>query len=175
MQLSARDLASYGRSELDTRFRAPLMCYFLKHVGDRAEAEDLTQQVFVRLLARGDGEAQAPLVFRIAVNLLRDRRRLLIRRGQPLPIDDAGDLTDLGLAPEDRTPERVLLSRERLSDVLRTLDRLGERTRDIFILFRLENRSHADIAALLGCSRSTVEKHVMKATCALLLRRRDDG
>jgi len=59
---------------------------------------------------------------------------------------------------------------ENLTGVLRTLDKLGERTRDMFILFRLENMSQGDIAALYGCSRSTVEKHVMKATFHLLLK-----
>jgi RNA polymerase sigma-70 factor (ECF subfamily) len=164
----------YGRSEIDARFRRPLMSYFLRRVGSHAEAEDLTQQVFLRLLGsegfRAD-DAHAPLVFRIAANLLRDRHRMNCRRGEHLRLLDDVAVDDLGEA-EDLTPERVLLSREDLSSVLRTLDGLGERTRDMFILFRLENMNQGDIAALYGCSRSTVEKHVMKATYHLLLKHR---
>jgi RNA polymerase sigma factor (sigma-70 family) len=68
---------------------------------------------------------------------------------------------------EDLSPERVLLSEESLNDVLRTLSELGERTRDIFILFRLERMKQKDIAALLGIAQSTVEKHVMRAVMHL--------
>ena len=176
MQTSSSDLPGYSRAEIDARFRRPLMSFFLRRIGNHAEAEDLTQQVFVRLLGSGgvEGlEARAALVFRIAANLLRDRHRMASRRGEHLSlVDEDQGLADLGADVEDLTPERVLLSRENLSEVLRTLDRLGDRTRDMFILFRLENMSHAEIAALYGCSRSTVEKHVMKATFHLLLNHR---
>ncbi len=63
---------------LDARFRAPLMAYFLRRVGSRSEAEDLTQETFIRLMsARSlDHVAQADAyVFRIASNLLNDRAR----------------------------------------------------------------------------------------------------
>ena len=70
-------------------------------------------------------------------------------------------------AVEDRSPERVLLGKQTLADVLRTLDNLGEKTRDIYILFRLENMKQREIAALLGIGQSTVEKHVIKATLHL--------
>jgi len=66
------------RAALDARFRAPLMGYFLTRVKNREEAEDLTQEVFVRLMAIGSldeiDRAEA-FVFRIASNLLRDRGR----------------------------------------------------------------------------------------------------
>ncbi len=63
------------------------------------------------------------------------------------------------------SPERVLLSEDSLADVLRSLEELGELTRNIFILFRLENMKQKDIAALYGIGQSTVEKHVIKAVC----------
>jgi RNA polymerase sigma factor (sigma-70 family) len=56
------------------------------------------------------------------------------------------------------------------ADVLRTLDELGPRTRDIFVLFRLERMKQKDIAALLGIGQGTVEKHVMKAVLHLAAR-----
>jgi RNA polymerase sigma-70 factor (ECF subfamily) len=65
------------------------------------------------------------------------------------------------------SPERVLLSEDSLADVLRSLDELGELTRNIFILFRLENMKQKDIAALYGIGQSTVEKHVVKAVLHL--------
>ena len=157
---------------LDARFRRPLMSYFRRRIGDHAEAEDLTQQVFMRLLAAEDFERvdQAEgYVFTVAANLLKDRGRRAARRGDqsvaPPNPDLISELTHE--AVEDRSPERVLLGRETLADVLRTLDALGERTRDIYILFRLENMKQREIATLLGIGQSTVEKHVVKATLHL--------
>lgn len=163
------ELESYGPAELDRRFRGPLMRFFLRRVGDHAEAEDLTQQVFVRILGRAASAAPAPLVFRIAANLLKDHGRSGARRGRLFSVVDAA--VDSPSAAEDLTPERVLAGREELERTLAVLEKLGPRTRDIFILFRLEKMSHADIAARLGISRSAVEKHVMKAACQLLLAR----
>lgn len=175
MSSSSSQSPGLPAAELDARFRGPLMSFFLRRIRDHAEAEDLTQQVFLRLLASPSAETydlQAPLVFRVAANLLANRHRAAGVRGEHLRLVDDSDIDAMSAESEGLTPERVLLSRENLSEVLRTLDQLGPRTRDMFILFRLENLSQADIAALYGCSRSTVEKHVMKATYHLLLKHR---
>jgi len=157
---------------LDARFRRPLMSYFRRRVGDHAEAEDLTQQVFIRILAADDFnrvEQAEGYVFTIAANLLKDRGRRAMRRGEAGLVAPNPALIDelTHEAVEDRSPERVLLGRESLADVLKTLDSLGERTRDIYILFRLENMKQREIASLLGIGQSTVEKHVVKATLHL--------
>ena len=153
---------------LDARFRVPLMSFFLRHVRNRAEAEDLTQEVFVRLISTSEPdriECAEAFVFRVATNLLIDRARCATRRSQrgfvPVRSAPTGPLTRALV--EDREPERVLVGRESLLEVMRLLDDLGERTRDIFVLFRLENIKQREIAALYGIGRSTVEKHVMKA------------
>lgn len=166
-------------ARLDARFRRPLMSYFLRRVRDHAEAEDLTQQVFLRLLAGhgdlADIEHAEGFVFTVAANLLRDRSRRAFRHyEQPLDtidLDLVGEV--LAEAVEARSPERVLLGRESLADALKALDRLGPKTRDIFILHRLENLKHREIAELYGLSASSVEKHVIKAT--LFLARRYGG
>ncbi len=163
------------KRELDARFRGPLMSFFLRRVRARAEAEDLTQEVFLRLLgAAAIGEiAQADaFVFKIASNLLRDRARKAahwrFNDKSPLDEDLIHELTqDL---VEDRGPERVLLGRENLAAALKALEELGERTKSIFILFRLEQMKQREIAVLYGISPSTVEKHVMKATLHLAWR-----
>ncbi len=162
------------RSRLDARFRGPLMSFFLRRLKNRAEAEDLTQEVFVRLIGSADlariEDADA-FIFKVATNLLLDRHRRESRRAFPgNALNDAliSELTQELI--EDRGPERVLLSQESLADALHTLGELGERTRDIFILFRLENMKQRDIAALYGIARSTVEKHVCRAVLHLATR-----
>lgn len=160
---------------LDQRFRKPLMSYFLRRVGSRAEAEDLTQDVFVRLLDASDrrpvADAEA-LVFVTAANLLKDRGRRTQRRNQygVASPDEAPIASGSREFIEERDPERVLLGRESIGAMLAALDELGERTRDIYILFRLENMKQAEIASLFNVSRSLVEKEVVKATLHLALR-----
>ncbi len=93
----------------------------------------------------------------------RHRRAALLRLHEGLPPDDAA-IDELAREfVEEFEPERVLLGRGTLADVLRALDELGERTRSIYVLFRLENMKQKDIAELYGIAPSTVEKHVMKA------------
>jgi len=160
-------------AELAARYRRPLMSYFLRRARDRQDAEDLTQEVFLRILRRDEAvplENAEVYLFRIAANLLRDRaRRAGTHRSSAHASLDAAapEFSDSGLlAPglvEDRGPERVLLSQESLTEVLRALDELGDRTRDIFMLFRLEKMKHRDIAAIYGMTVSAVEKHIAKA------------
>ena len=72
------------RNELSARFHGPLMSFFLRRVRDRTEAEDLTQEVLLRVLNAADPNhirKADSFVFKIAINLLRDRKRQSARRG----------------------------------------------------------------------------------------------
>jgi RNA polymerase sigma factor (sigma-70 family) len=168
------DKTAAGRlEELDRSFRAPLLAYFSRRVRDRSDAQDLTQEVFVRLANhpdRNNGDSIQAYVFTIAANLLRDRARSAStgrgRQHQSLDLLSDSDAISPSLT-EDRDPERVLVGKEMLQDVLEALAELGERTRDFFILSRLESMSHRDIAMLHGVSVSAVEKHIMRATVHL--------
>jgi RNA polymerase sigma factor (sigma-70 family) len=156
--------------ELDARFRQPLMTYFLNRIGDRAEAEDLTQQTFLRLL-RDDRSAVSnsrAFVFRVAANLLLDRARDRSRRGRDrsYSLDDE-TVVAFPLA-DPLNPERILLARDGVAQVVAALNDLGEVTRDIFMLFRFEHMRQKDIAHRLGMSQTAVEKQIMRATLHLL-------
>jgi len=163
------------KEELDARFRASLLAYFLRRTGNAQEAEDLTQETFVRLIGSNsfeDAEEARAFVFRVASNLLRDRARSAarLRRFPSFSIDSpAVDEFEPKLV-EGIDPERVLIARESLTEVLACLDELGERTKNIFILFRLEGMKQKGIAAVYGISLSTVEKHVMAAVLHLAKR-----
>jgi len=155
--------------------RGPLTRFFMRRVANAAEAEDLTQDTFTRLIAAAGGHAPIDpkaFVFRTALNLLRDRARRLQTRA-------SAQIDTIAITPvspvtlefvEDRDPERVLQAQDELSHVMSVLDELKPRTRDIFLLFRLENMKQAAIADLYGISRSTVEKEVMRATLHLATR-----
>jgi RNA polymerase sigma-70 factor (ECF subfamily) len=63
--------------------------------------------------------------------------------------------------------ERVVLSEEALHRVDAALLQLNERTRDVFVLNRLEQMKNREIAQMLGISESAVEKHMTKALAHL--------
>ena len=153
---------------LSETYRGPLTAYFERRVRSRAEAEDLTQEVFLRLVRRLDAEAidnPEAFLFRTAVNLLRDRSR----REKTF----RNHLSETELR-QDRfegiSPERVLESRQALQRALRCLEELDERTRDAFILHRLEGLKYAEIAEVFGVSVSSVEKYIIKALAHLMRR-----
>ena len=153
----------------DQRFRRPLLAYFFRRVTDRAVAEDLTQEVFSRLVRRPDqnnGIAIEAYVFKVASSVLSDwgRSQVSHRSASHYSLPDCIDGFPLpSNLVEERTPERVLLARATLMEIEKALDELSERTRDIFLLSRIEKVSHRDIAAKYGVSVSAVEKHVLKA------------
>lgn len=173
--IELRDTAETELAELVHRYRRPLLAYFNRRVSSSAEAEDLVQDVFERVLRGFDagaiGNAEA-LLFRIAVNLLRDRARRLQRHGTelPLPADAIAEFADA--LTEDLSPERVAIGERTLAEVQAALDELGERTRAMFLLYRLEHLKIREIAELYGITVSAVEKQVAKALLHLTRRSR---
>jgi RNA polymerase sigma-70 factor (ECF subfamily) len=109
-------------------------------------------------------------IFQIAMNCWRDRGRRKLSHGT---VVDWNEELIGGLA-EEISPERVLSGRESLERVVSALQELGERTRDVFVLCRLENMKQAQIAQVLGISVSAVEKHLSKALAHLARRMQRD-
>lgn len=151
---------------LSQRFRPALIAFFLRRIGNHSEAEDLTQEVLLRVAQRGariDAGRPDAYVFQMAANLLRDRgRRNVVRANYQarFGVAEAGWI-------EEIDPARVFQAQQSLATVVAALRELPERTRHIFILFRLENMKQRQIADTLGISVRTVEQHVMRASVHL--------
>lgn len=162
--------------DLDKRFRAPLRSYFARRLNSWADAEDLTQEVFVRLTRnpdRNDGQNIEAYVFTIAGTVLKDWGRYRTTRqaqAHRTLADAAENPTTPPVLVEERTPERVLMAKDALRDLENALRQLSPRTREIFLLSRIENVHHRDIASFHGISVSAVEKHVVKAIAHLAAR-----
>jgi RNA polymerase sigma-70 factor (ECF subfamily) len=156
------------------RFRPALMAFFLRRIGNHAEAEDLTQEVLVRATERSatiDAARPDGYIFQIAANLLRDRAR---RNHVRLSYWTSLTPEERELV-EKRDPHRILQAKQSLTTVLTALRQLPERTVTIFILFRLENMRQREIADLLGVSIRTVEQHVARASVFLRERFGEDS
>lgn len=163
-----------GLKALDGRYRQALHAFFRRRCRNPADAEDLTQEVFVRILRRDESAPVDHLdryIFQIAANLLRDEARRGVTRHIAQHVEysqpDGGAQPDRNLI-DSLDPYRIAEARDTLSHSLAALLQLGERTRDIFVLSRVEKFKHKEIADMMGISVSAVEKHLVKALMHLV-------
>jgi len=147
----------------------PMLSRFFAARGAGADVEDLLQELWLKVRSAQTGPIADPpsYLFRMADNLLLDRRRADLRRSRR---DDQwtgmtrGSVVDVSDTP---SAEQMLIARERLRIVDGTIDALGERTASIFRSYRLEGINQRDIASTIGISLSAVEKHLQKAYRAI--------
>jgi RNA polymerase sigma-70 factor (ECF subfamily) len=144
--------------------------YLIRQVQNEAEAADLAQETFVRVYqnrARFKPSARfTTWLYTIATNLARDRFRWRTRHPQvSLEAENPsteGTLTDV-LADENPGPSEELQRVERADAVRRVIARLPEDLRTALILFEYDGQSHAEIAAIAGCSVKAVESRLFRA------------
>ena len=152
--------------ELARRYYAPLASFFRKRTRSAPEAEDLVQQVFLRLAQYqelGDIRNADGYIFQTAANTLKDHYRHNAVRER-----FAAEQPDVaGAGSSDFSPERVLQGREAVAQLAQALRQLPERTRDILMLRCFEGLKHAEIARLQGISTRAVEKHMARALAHL--------
>ena len=97
-------------AEINRTFRPALMAFFLRRLRNHAEAEDLTQEVFMRLAAAKSDQVKSAdaYVFRTAANLLRDRsRREKVRADYR-----AGVWASEGVGIDPFDPDRIAVGRD---------------------------------------------------------------
>jgi RNA polymerase sigma-70 factor (ECF subfamily) len=160
LRFIAMQRPSTAQTSLDQRWRPALMAFFRRRVRDHGETEDLTQEVLLRVLASGaPAERRDAYVFQIAANLLRDRARRLAVRQRHLAAARHDALTEID--PID--PLRVTVARREVAAVADALGQLPERTRAMFLLYRIEQLPQDAIGDLMGISASAVKQHVARA------------
>jgi RNA polymerase sigma factor (sigma-70 family) len=133
---------------------------------NKADAEDLLHAAFVRLAEyskRKDVKNPNAFLVRTAVNLAADEFRHRRVRNEVEP--EAFDL--MNISTDEPLQCEVLAARERLKRVEEGLGRLSPRTREIFLMHRIDGLKYPEIAARLGITVSAVEKHVAKASLFL--------
>lgn len=138
-----------------------LQRYLTRQLNCAQTAADLTQEVFVRLMrSKGAGTMENPraYLYRIASNLLVDHYRGA--KQQPGFVFTPLWETVPDGAPD---PERALLTRDELSRLVRAIDELPPRQRDVILLHKFDGLSYQAIAERLGISKNTVMVHMMRA------------
>jgi RNA polymerase sigma factor (sigma-70 family) len=153
--------------------RPMLLRLLTARLRDREVAEDVLQDLWVRLESAASGPVADPAayLFRMANNLAFDRRRSEARRSAR----DGAWLDTQSEASDFPTAEDALISRERLSALERAVASLPDRTAAIFRAYRFDERSRKDIAADEGISVSAVEKHLHRAYKAIHAAAQENG
>jgi RNA polymerase sigma-70 factor, ECF subfamily len=174
-RLRAREERAF--EELVLRFGDRVFSLVLRLVGDRAEAEDIAQEVFVTVFKsietfRGEAKLSTWLL-RIAANHAKNRIKYLARRAS----DDGGlegapeaamaDLGKGGLHGHLRAPDAALEAAERGNALERAISALDEDQRLVVILRDVEELSYEEICEVTGLPEGTVKSRLHRARLQL--------
>lgn len=150
-----------------------LVTLFLHHTGDHATAEDLAQEVFLRVYrARVSYRPTAKFttwIHTIANNVASDLRQRAYRRkerGVPVSVSASSSaigLDHLAIAASGLLPARVADRVELQAVVQQALAGLNERQRMAVLLAKFEQCSHDEIAAAMGLSVPAVKSLLFRA------------
>ena len=156
------------------RHQKGLFRSIFRHIGNEADALELTQETFVRAYFNiGKFRPSAKFVtwlYRIAMNLCRDRSRRRAYRHSLRTISiDADEFEEqTQLSAVERGPDRRTQDREKVRAVEKAISELPQDLMNTLILTALEGRTHVEAAELLGISPKTVEARVYRARRILL-------
>jgi len=148
-----------GLFERFVRESAPRLARFLARlrVGEN-DVQDVAQESVARLLRYRDSEppeAWAALLYRIAINVARDRARH--ERHAP------SSSIDTDAIAADDSPEQHASDHEALARVRDAILRLPSRCRAVYLMHRMDGLSYPEIARRCGISTKAVEKHMSRA------------
>lgn len=133
-----------------------------RRFGDPGFAREVVHDVCVRILADPPREAvHTPQAFlrRVSVDLAIDRHR--VETGRWAWVESMADMPEAE-AP-GASPEAQYAFQQTLTALIRTIENLPPRCRDVFILHQLHDIPQAEIAERLGISRNMVAQHMMRA------------
>ncbi len=154
------------------KYRSPLVNFLFRMVRDRAVAEDLAQEVFLRVYrARQQYAPSAKFttwMFRIATNLALNSVRDNRRRQMEISMDqtvDTGEDEQRAMEVPDRAPsvEQELVSRSRAELIMKAIHSLPEKQRAAVLLHKYQELDYDEIARVLECSESALKSLLFRA------------
>jgi RNA polymerase sigma-70 factor, ECF subfamily len=156
------------------RYRTPLVNFLYRMVRNREQAEDLAQEVFIRVYrARADYVPSAKFttwLFRIATNLalnsVRDTRhqRMEVSLDAPVTVDsEEGDERPLDVAEKNPNIEEHLVQEAQRDMIRHAIDKLPEKQRAAVLLHKYQDLDYGEISKILACSESALKSLLFRA------------
>lgn len=145
-----------------------LMNYFTRHGCQKATADDLVQEVFIRLAGRvSGGEIEKPEAYlmRTASNVWRD----FMRKRRTHAHSKHSEYDEENHSLSDFSPEDSYEVQETIHRLLEVLKDMPPRTRQVFLLCRYEGMKQEAVAKRLGVTPGCVSKQMAKAITYLAL------
>lgn len=159
--------------ELIGRYERPVFSIIYRLVRDRALAEDLAQDTFVKVLNALDRydpkQKFSSWIFKIAHNTAIDRLRkrevdTLSLDGSPnARTEDDVEATRIVVASTEESPEEYAVSREIGSEIEKALARLRPEYRTAIMLWHIEDRPYEEIAEIMEIPLGTVKTFIHRA------------
>jgi RNA polymerase sigma-70 factor (ECF subfamily) len=159
---------------LVNRHQTSILNLIYRFVGDRTQAKDLAQEVFIRVWqAAKTYKPEAKFttwLYRITANLclneLKSSRRRKLFQFLQFGEDQENTIEEV-LVDASPSPEDLLLSREQSRQISDALQSLPDNQRLALILKRYDDLSYQEIAKVIGCSVSAVESLLVRAKRSL--------
>lgn len=162
--LAADDLPALDALML--RWQTPLRAFLFRHLHNEADALDLAQETFVRLFRHRDryrsGARFSTWMFQIAINLARDHARKQQRRRTD-SLEAAPPAAIAAFAAPGPAPDAATRRAEEVAAVRSAIADLPEELREVLVLFEYEDKTHAEIADIVGVSSKGVETRLYRA------------
>lgn len=149
-------------TEIYLSYEQEIKRFFFQCTRCASTTEDLAHELLFKLNTISsfrDIDNVRAYLYRMAVNLVSERKRSEARRNELLDRHAKEMIANEGPS----TPEEWLAARQRLELLDRAVAELPPKCRQVFLLRKVEQLSHAEIAERLGISRSMVEKHLHRA------------
>jgi RNA polymerase sigma-70 factor (ECF subfamily) len=177
-RLVARDEAAFN--ELVVTYERRVFALVFRMLGRREEAEDLAQEVFVQVFKaidqfRGDSKLST-WIYRIAVNLCKNRTKYLSRRhvGETDDVDAMAERAPLSAAKgvsvgDISRPDELVEGMQLEVIVKRAIAMIEPDFREVLILRDVEDMSYEEIASVTGLADGTVKSRIHRARGQLRL------
>jgi RNA polymerase sigma-70 factor, ECF subfamily len=179
LRVGSDDNAAY--EYLVTKFHRPMIAFMYRMVHNQALAEELAQEVFLRVYrSRKNYAAEAKFttwLYRIATNLAVNHARdhKVERSGKVVSLDEPDEDTGTTLDVADSTlnAEQHLLRQERLAAIKKHVLALPEKQRAAVLMHKYQGMDYREIAAVLKLSESATKSLLFRAYEALRERLKD--
>jgi len=175
-RLKRRDEAAFN--ELIRLYQGKIFRLVLRMIGDRAEAEDLAQEVFVTVFKsidgfRGDSKLST-WMYRVATNHCKNRIKYLSRRarGSKKEFDEVADRdaiesASMSTSAQVARPDDMAQARQTESLIQTALGELDDDQRVLIVLRDVENMTYEEIQQLTKLPEGTVKSRLHRARLAL--------